>query len=296
MNRFISLPTCEPTPVPSQEGSGLANAHCQFPSWEGSGVGSFVKAEQRRLTLLFACLFLAMPVCFAASPLPEVSSTFNSANKLYEQGKFADAAGAYEKLIEAGSVSPVLYFNLGNALFKSGHIGRAIDAYRQAEQLAPRDPDLRANLQFARNQVQGPTFRTGRWEHWLGTLSMNEWTWASAAAIWLTFLLLAAMQLRRGMKRALRSWTAFAGGTAVLLSACLGCALAHRLSVNTAIVTADELTARTGPFDESQSAFTAHDGAEFRVLDGKDDWFQVSDGSGRIGWLRRSDVVMTKRT
>ena len=42
--------------------------------------------------------------------------------------------------------------------------------------------DVRANLQFARNQVQGPTRRPGRVEGWLGTLSLNEWM-ALAAAV-----------------------------------------------------------------------------------------------------------------
>ena len=80
------------------------------------------------------------------------SGGFEAANKLYEEGKFAQAAAAYEQLIQSGRVSAPLYFNLGNAWFKSGQMGRAITAYRRAEQLAPRDPDVRANLQFARNQ------------------------------------------------------------------------------------------------------------------------------------------------
>ena len=75
---------------------------------------------------------------------------FDTANKLYEEGKFAEAAAAYESLVQSRQVSAALYFNLGNAWFKSGQIGRAIAAYRQAEQMTPRDPDLRANLQFAR--------------------------------------------------------------------------------------------------------------------------------------------------
>ena len=46
----------------------------------------------------------------------------------YGQNKFPEAAAGYERLIVTGSVSPALYFNLGNANFKSGQIGRAIAA------------------------------------------------------------------------------------------------------------------------------------------------------------------------
>src|SRR5262249_50947196 len=98
---------------------------------------------------------------------------FDAANKLYEQGKFNEAASAYEKLVQSGQVSAALYFNLGNAFFKAGQVGRAIAEYRRAEQLTPRDPDLRANLQFARKQIQGPTLAASRWHDWLGKLSLN---------------------------------------------------------------------------------------------------------------------------
>src|SRR5204863_6861501 len=84
-------------------------------------------------------------------------SVFEAANRLYFEGKFSEAATTYGILEQSGEKSPALYFNWGNALFKSGQIGRAIAAYRQAEALAPRDPDIRANLQFARKQRQAPT-------------------------------------------------------------------------------------------------------------------------------------------
>jgi hypothetical protein len=41
--------------------------------------------------------------------------------------------------------------------------------------------------------------------------------------------------------------------------------------------------------------FVAHDGAEFRVIDRKDDWYQVEDGAGRIGWVRLGDVLLSSR-
>ena len=56
----------------------------------------------------------------------DTSAEFNAANKLYAEGKFAEAAGTYKKTLQSGAVSPALYFNYGNAEFKSGHFGRAI--------------------------------------------------------------------------------------------------------------------------------------------------------------------------
>ena len=233
----------------------------------------------------------------AASPgAGDAAAQFESANRLYEQGKFTEAAAAYEKIRQSDAASPALYFNLGNALFKSAQIGRALAAYRQAEQLAPRDPDVRANLQFTRNQVQGPTRRAGRADRWLGTLSLNEWTALAAGALWLTFISLAAIQLRRQLAQSLRNLTIAAAIVTVMFGACLGLALANQNGAESAIVTAREVTVHNGPFDESPNAFTAHDGAELRVLDRKDDWLQVTDDNRRSGWLKRGDVELMNRS
>jgi len=245
--------------------------------------------------LLVLLISLAAGDGFATPPTTgDMAAQFDTANKLYEQGRFAEAVVAYETIRKSGVASPALYFNLGNALFKSAQIGRALVAYREAEQLAPRDPDVRANLQFARNQVQGPTRRAGRVERWLASLSLNEWTALAAGSLWLTCVSLAAIQLRPRLAQSLRNLSAASGVAMVIFGACLGLALTNRVGTESAIVTAREVTVRNGPLDESPSAFTAHDGAELRVLDRKDDWLQVTDDNRRSGWLKHSEVALLK--
>ncbi len=65
---------------------------------------------------------------------------------------------------------------------------------------------------------------------------------------------------------------------------------ANHFKSSVAVVTAAEATARSGPFDDAQSTFTVHDGAEMRVLDRHDEWVQAADGAGKIGWLSKKQV------
>ena len=74
-------------------------------------------------------------------------------NALYEDGRYEQAARSFQQLVDKGYGDPVLYYNLGNAYFKQGDIGRAILNYLRAERLAPRDDDIRTNLDFARSQT-----------------------------------------------------------------------------------------------------------------------------------------------
>jgi tetratricopeptide (TPR) repeat protein len=220
----------------------------------------------------------------------DAKNDFHAANRLYAEGKFSDAANLYEKILASGAASPNLLFNYGNAEFKSGNLGKGIAAFRRAELLAPRDSEIRANLAFVRNQVQGSTVRESFWQNWLGNLSLNEWTVFAAIAFWLTFLLLAAKQLRPALATKLKSATWIFAALTVFSGTILGVQAASHFSRQTAVVISAAATARSGPFDDAQSAFTARDGAELSVLDRHGDWIQVADGSGKIGWLPTKQV------
>ena len=243
----------------------------------------------RALVCLLMFLVHGAPVARAQGPV----SGFEAANKLYYEANFTNAASAYEKIIQSGQVSPALYFNLGNAWFKSGQLGRAIAAYRQVEQLTPRDPDVRANLQFARNQVQGPSFSPGRWLRWLNHFTLNEWTVVASVSLWFSLLVLTALQWRPQWKSSLRGLLAILTSATIILIGCLTAAVYTARNLQTAVVIAHEAVVRHGPLEESQNSFAVHDGAELRVLDRKDDWLMVTIDPRRIGWLRKDQVLIT---
>ena len=247
---------------------------------------------RRSLAWAGALMLTAAITAFGAFGAGDPGAAFDAANRLYEEGKFEEAAAAFEHLLQGGEVTPALFFNWGNALFKAGRIGRAVAAYRQAEDLAPRDPDVRANLRFARNQVQGPTLRAGLREYLLRTLSLTEWSWLTVAGFWSWLGLLVMRQVRPAARRTLRNWVFLAALLTLVFAAGLGLNLHARLAEKSAIVIVSDATVRNGPFEESPVAFTARDGAELRVLDQKEGWLQVTGGPRRLGWLPRAQVIV----
>jgi len=233
----------------------------------------------------YACLIL-----LGVAARADISS-FDEANRLYEQGKYREAISAYDRLVDSGTRSAAVWFNLGNAQFKAGHVGDAIVAYRRAERLAPRDLDVRANLEFARRQVAGPTHQPGWWQRQLGWLTLNEWTLLATVPVWVWFGLMIVGQVSSLRLTSLRRGLWFSGAVSLLTLAILTYVASQRLSERGLVVTSRDTVVRAGPFDESPSAFSAADGAEFVLQDAKNDWYQVADGAKSLGWLKTNAVV-----
>jgi tetratricopeptide (TPR) repeat protein len=248
-----------------------------------------------RLTLPATLALLFLTFCLhAASPIV----LFDQGNRLYEQGRFTDAAAAYQQLVASGQTSATVYYNLGNAWFKAGQLGRAVAAYRRAQELAPRDPNIRFNLNFARRQVTGsdapePPAFVGA----LRRLTVNEWTLLATGAAWICFLLLILREWRENWRRSLRNYSIAAGSVAALLIAVLVAAIYESARVREAVIVTQEAVVRFGPLEDSRVNFQLRNGAEVEVLGRKDSgpaesWLQVRDGSRRVGWLKRDQVVI----
>jgi tetratricopeptide (TPR) repeat protein len=247
------------------------------------------------MTRLLLCFFLLLLLGVgspARGSTASATNSFDAANALYEEGKFGEAAQAYQALLDSGKRSAALLFNLGNAFFKSGQLGKSIAAYRAAQSLSPRDPDIIANLKFARDQRQGPSLPVNAMTSWIQRLTLNEWATLAATGLWFWILLRILFLVKPALKPTLRGIAATLGILTLILFALLFAAVRAYQPNTVAIVSVSQTDVRNGPLDESPTAFVAHDGAELRVLDQKDTWVQVTTGPGRIGWIPRDKVLL----
>ena len=216
---------------------------------------------------------------------------YNQANRLYAQKDYAGAATAYEQALGSGPNAAVEY-NLGNACFKAGKIGRAILNYRRAHYLAPRDPDIAANLDFARTyrvdklpSASSPFTRA--MDVGLHALSHREAAWLGALGCLLATLLLAAWIVRR--------W-AVCAIAALVVAPCAVFAIVTQqvwqgeIADHPAVVVVPEVEALSGPSEESKQILLLHDGTEVRVREARAAYVLVQLSGGSGGWVREDAI------
>ncbi len=100
--------------------------------------------------LLFA-LFSAVPASAA-----NTEDSFKQGNALYAEGKFSDAAQKYQTAADGGLAHWTLEYNLGNAYWRAGQIGKAILHYERAFRLNSGQKDVLYNLNLATTKVGEP--------------------------------------------------------------------------------------------------------------------------------------------
>lgn len=236
-------------------------------------------------------LFLTLVFSAILAVADTTKTQFNEANVHYEKGEYKAAVAVYCQLLDGGSDAAAIRFNLGNALYQSSQFGEAIVQYRKALALAPRDPDILANLRFVREKLGSDTsIATHFWRQFLLQLTINEWTILTVIPFWTGVVcgILSFLSLKNSNR-----WSVFSRiSIAVFLLAglLLLSAANERFGKSFAIVIRKEAIVRFGPFEESQSSHNLNDGVEVRILDSKDDWRQIRDPQNQTGWLKKDQI------
>ena len=85
-------------------------------------------------------------------------ATFCSSKAIrrFEQGKFADAITAYESAKADGTRSWLLEYNLGDAYYRSGQLGKAVAHFARAFRLNSGERDVVENLNLVSSKAGDP--------------------------------------------------------------------------------------------------------------------------------------------
>jgi tetratricopeptide (TPR) repeat protein len=250
----------------------------------------------------WALIFLGVTISvagFAQAETDDLSKVsperlFSRGNDYYEKGDYLKAIGEYGKIIVGGYESGPLYYNLANAYFKAGKLGRAVLNYERADFIMPRDGDLKANYKFANALVkEKPVPEKGIWgwrpvRIYSDNLTVNEITWLSSFLFMLILLSLVGSILRPNLGK--RFFAAvIAGSLLIAFNILVIWKKADNIKTG-AIVVVPQAEALFGPFDTATKFFALPEGAPVKVLAEKDDWCKVKRLDGNVGWVKKSEI------
>ena len=228
---------------------------------------------------------------FAAIAAP--SDDLKAANQLYDAGKFAEAAAAYEK-IEPKTAH--VYYNLGNAWFRQDKLGLAILNYAQARRFAPRDPDILANLKFAQQRlgvddVNTPPRATERLlRSVIESRTANEWSAGELVGLWLLALAIGACVYLPKARTAFLVIAVAGSFVFGFSSFALSSQMISNHTTPQAIVVASETEARFAPLSDSTVHFRLAEGTRVAVREDRGQWFFVERADGQQGWVKAEAV------
>ena len=219
-------------------------------------------------------------------------------NRAYIEGNYDKAIEEYTAILDGGEYSMKLYYNLANAYFKTGAMGKAILYYNKALRIAPSQEDIRHNLALAEAQTKDriaviPEFFLNRWLRTMRN-SMSCTAWSVLSLVWLgvmlafglLFLLALRIRWRKvGFYGALCAFVLFVATTSFAVSS-----RNDMLSHSEAIVMGTAISVKSSPDRSATDLFVLHEGTKVKVLTEVDEWVEVVIADGKKGWTLRSNI------
>jgi len=219
---------------------------------------------------------------------------FDKANEEYAQGHFKEAISGYETLVRAGQWSANLFYDLGNAYFRTGEFGRAILNYERALALERHHPEATANLQITRDEAHALELQQSWPERHLQFGSVNQYCIAAAIAFWLAAFAIAMLIFARRRSATLIVTLMFF----LLVSAVAICAVyaLERGSKGSAlaIVTGKNVQARLATADSANSVLALPPGSEVKILSTRGDWIYAALPNTLRGWIPAKDAQQVR--
>ena len=247
------------------------------------------KAHSMAMLLMFTLMMFPMTIH---------AVTKQDADAEYSKGNYQQAIKDYEELLKAGE-SAEIYYNLGNAYYRTENITRSVLNYERALLLNPADEDIRFNLQMARSKTidkitpESEMFFFTWYRSLVNLMTIDNWARLAIASMILTLIL--ALVYLFASHLTLRK-IGFYGGVLFLVIFLLSNLFAFQqkqmlMKRNGAIVIAPSVTIKKTPEANSTDQGVIHEGTRVDIIDDTmRDWKEIHLADGREGWIPTSQI------
>ena len=231
-------------------------------------------------------------------PLSSHAVTKAEADSSYIRGQYQQAITQYEALLKQGA-SADLYYNLGNAYYRTENIPEAVLNYERALLLSPGDRDIRFNLQIARSKTfdkivpESEMFFVTWYRSLVSMMSVDGWARTALISLALTIVLLLVYLFSE------RIWlrkAGFFGGVALLVLFVGANIFAWQqkkdlLNRKGAIIFAPAVTVKSTPAANGTDLFILHEGTKVVITDGSmKEWKEIRLADGKEGWIESKHI------
>lgn len=247
----------------------------------------------KKIGLIFVLFFTVCVVSYAQNDV-----SWREANDLYAKGEYGGSIEKYKQILDNGFESENLYFNLGNAYFKSDSIAKAIINYRRALKLAPANEDILYNIDVAKartvNQItEVPTLMVGKWIDSLNRMfSSNNWAIIGIITFAVMLLFVAGYLLSNTPGKRKFTFTMSNISLVIfILSITNSVTLKDEyVDSNEAVVVSSAASVKSSPDKNGKDLFILNEGAEVKTLDNVNGYIEIVIASGSKGWIDCSAI------
>lgn len=250
----------------------------------------------RKFLLIFSFLLIGSA---ALAQSESKAVLYNRANEMYAKERFEEAIQLYEKILSDGFTNYKVEYNLANAYLKTNppSLAKAILHYERALKLAPRDEEIRYNLEYARSLIRGKlpepnkSWVQRKWSELILNIAPQEAMSVLSAFYFISLLSLIFYLIFEGekIKKTLRT-VAIASAVFFVLSLPIAYSSLKNSSQEKGVVLEDELPARSGPGEENKELFKVYEGVTFKKIETRNGWLLVELPNGLRGWLPAQKV------
>lgn len=179
-------------------------------------------------------------------------------------------------------------YNLANSYVRAGKLGLAVLSYERAALLAPGDPDINANLAYARASAHVSMAPQRGYARLVQSISPDLAAELGAAGIVLVGIGLAVTRSTPRCRWLGRAAIAL-GVVQIGLMACNALLLWPRLQEGVVLV--DQTAAHVAPASLADTVFVLREAQSVRMLGEYGNFVLVRSPGGPSGWVARTDVA-----
>lgn len=229
------------------------------------------------------------------------------ADTAYNREEYSTAISLYGELLDSLGRSADLYYNIGNAYYRSGDVAHAVLSYERALRADPTHKDARANLEFVNSRLEDKPEENNSFlsrVHGDIVTAMTSNTWAMVAVV--AFLILlgaiaAYIFVGNVNMRKVGFFTALVFVPLTIYLLVVAHDAASRINDHSeAIVIVPNTLLNSVPRQpkQTETVVPLHEGTKVKILDSiatPDDpvsprWYNVTINGSRGAWLRATDV------